>query len=285
VSLYAIDGTWNDERSGEVAAHTNVLDFAKAYAGIGIFYTRGVGTRLGWLGKFAGGVFGAGGRDRVGDAYWDICRTWHAGDPEIAIVGFSRGAALSLDLAHKLHREGIRHPDTHAVIQARPPIQFVGLFDVVGSFGVPGNAINLGHSLSLPPNVVHCCHAMALDERRRTFPVTRIARAHEVWFRGGHGDVGGGNQNPARNDITLRWMLLKAQACGLPIDAARVPDETAIDPNAPILAKATPVPDRRECRPGDRIHYTTEACTVDNLRAALPEVEVETVADEALPPL
>ena len=35
MSLYAIDGTWNDERSGEVAAHTNVLDFAKAYAGIG----------------------------------------------------------------------------------------------------------------------------------------------------------------------------------------------------------------------------------------------------------
>ena len=34
----------------------------------------------------------------------------------------------------------------------------------------------------------------------------------EVWFRGVHSDVGGGNDNHALNDITLRWMLRKAIA-------------------------------------------------------------------------
>lgn len=278
MSLYAIDGTWNDERDGEVAAQTNVLAFARAYAGLGIFYTRGVGTRFGWLGRLAGGLTGAGGRDRVKDAYWDICREWAAGDREIAIVGFSRGAALALDLANRLHRDGIRDPKTKRALDAGPRIRFIGLFDVVGSFGIPGNALNLGHTLALPPNVQVCCHAMALDERRPAFPVTRVKGAYEVWFRGGHGDVGGGNQNP-RNDITLRWMLLKARAAGLPVDEARVP--AVIDGRAPIRPKPALPPRPRRCRAGDRIHFTVDRYLDDDLRARLPAVIVETPADEA----
>jgi uncharacterized protein (DUF2235 family) len=55
---------------------------------------------------------------------------------------------------------------------------------------------------------------MALDERRRDFPVTRWdpdPRVEEVWFPGAHSDIGGGN--PAKesglSDVALEWMQAK----------------------------------------------------------------------------
>ena len=58
---------------------------------------------------------------------------------------------------------------------------------------------------------------MALDERRPSFLPTRLPGAHEVWFRGVHSDVGGGNTNRGLNDIALKWMLSKAKGASLPI--------------------------------------------------------------------
>jgi hypothetical protein len=63
-------------------------------------------------------------------------------------------------------------------------------------------------------------HAMALDEERLDFPVTRWQkdpRIQEVWFTGAHSDVGGGY--PAAecglSDIALNWMMLKFQSVGV----------------------------------------------------------------------
>jgi len=53
-------------------------------------------------------------------------------------------------------------------------VRFVGVWDTVASFGLPGNNLNIGWQLTLPPNVKRCYHAMALDERRGNFPLTRI---------------------------------------------------------------------------------------------------------------
>ena len=64
-----------------------------------------------------------------------------------------------------------------------------------------------------------CYHALALDEARQAFRPTRVKGGCEVWFRGVHSDVGGGNDNHALNDITLRWMLRKAIVSGLPMVA------------------------------------------------------------------
>lgn len=282
MSLYAIDGTWNDERDGEIEAQTNVLDFAKAYSGIGIFYKRGVGTKLGFFGRLFGGLAGAGGRSRLKDAYEDICTEYIAGDTDIVIMGFSRGAALALDLANRLAEKGIVHPKTKQVVDAAPPIQFLGLFDVVASFGLPGNDINIGHTLTLPANVRRCCHAMALDERRRLFPVTRVKGAYEVWFRGGHGDVGGGNGNHPRNNISLRWMLRKAKAAGVPIDEAKVPADTDVDPFAPLRAKFSPVPEYRACADGDRVHFTVLMFASAEARPVPAAAVCETAAGESL---
>ena len=85
---------------------------------------------------------------------------------------------------------------------------------------------------------------MALDEHRPSFLPTRLNGACEVWFRGVHSDVGGGNTNRGLNDIALKWMMSKAKAAGLPIaqediDALK-PDATAtphFDPAFPLSVR------------------------------------------------
>lgn len=116
---------------------------------------------------------GMGGRTRVKKVYEQFCKNWAAGDTIIDIIGFSRGAALALDFANNIEDDGIRRPGSKEVIADRPPIRFLGLWDVVGSFGIPINVghlrfqeINFGHEFCLPDNVEYCFHAMVLDERR-----------------------------------------------------------------------------------------------------------------------
>ena len=225
MALYAFDGTWNREHpEKEVARHTNVKRFFDLYEGTRNVYLAGVGTRLGIVGRLIGGVFGAGGFSRLDDMYRRLCDNYVAGHTRINLVGFSRGAALALDFANRIAKRGIVDAGGR-VVTRQPVIDFIGLFDVVGSFGIPISLgpfkfqeWNVGHTLALPENidVSNCFHALALDERRRTFMVTRITGAYEVWFAGVHSDVGGGNGNTARNDIALRWMALMAQQAGLP---------------------------------------------------------------------
>ena len=111
--------------------------------------------------------------------------------------------------------------------QAR--VRFLGLWDNVPSFGIASLPANIGWDLDLPDNVDRCCHAMALDERRHTFRLYRPEAPRvknvktasvltEVWFRGVHSDVGGGNKNTGLSSIPLHWMFMQAQRCGLQLD-------------------------------------------------------------------
>lgn len=83
-------------------------------------------------------------------------------------------------------------------------------------------------------NVAIARHAIAIDERRRYFPVHRFEispsaqetaeqireRLHEVWFAGIHGDVGAQDDDDHRlSDIAFDWMVREAVAAGLRIDA------------------------------------------------------------------
>ena len=102
----------------------------------------------------------------------------------------------------------------------------VGVWDTVGALGVPEYIQGRRRDLfsfvdtTLSSMVDHGFHAMALDEERRDFPVTRWrkdARIQEVWFTGAHSDVGGGY--PANqcglSDIALNWMMLKFQSVSM----------------------------------------------------------------------
>ena len=264
MALYAFDGTWNSIHDGEEAdRNTNVKRLCEMYTlpdTVGPFYIAGIGTKFGVVGKAVGGAFGVGAEPRVHQMYELVCDTYSKGHEDIEVIGFSRGAALALDLVNRLHTKGIVDPKSKQQIATQPQIKFVGLWDTVGSFGLtlgPFQEINIGHHLSLPSSVRHAFHALALDERRMNFVPTRLNGAYEVWFRGVHSDIGGGNQNFGLNNITLRWMARKAILAGVPLDPSKIPGDADINVNAELKEPLDPVAiGHRTLKPEDRIHYT-----------------------------
>jgi uncharacterized protein (DUF2235 family) len=263
MALYAFDGTWNSEKdAGQYDRNTNVVRFKDQYAGPKFFY-QGVGTRHGMLGKFFGGAFGVGGQKRIERARADMARQFAAGDRDVDIVGFSRGAALAAHFANVIADDGVQVGG----VRERPAVRFLGVFDLVAAFGIPVNLgfsfnrVNLGYKLSLSQGVKFCYHALALDEARQAFRPTRLRGGCEVWFRGVHSDVGGGNDNRSLNDITLRWMLNKAIASGLPMAAGCVAASCArADVQGVIGENFDPIRNRpREPKGEDRFHYTVAA--------------------------
>jgi hypothetical protein len=263
MALYAFDGTWNSEKdAGEYDRNTNVVRFKDQYAGTRFFY-KGVGTRHGTLGKFFGGAFGVGGQERIEKALEDVARQFAAGDRDIDILGFSRGAALATHFANVIGDDGVR---VDGVLEV-PQVRFLGVFDLVAAFGMPinlgfnFNRINMGYRLGLSKGVKHCYHALALDEARQAFRPTRLRGGCEVWFRGVHSDVGGGNDNHALNDISLRWMLHKAIASGLPMAADCIATSCSrADVDGKIADNFDPIRNRaREPKDGDMFHYTVSS--------------------------
>ena len=208
--LYAFDGTWNLDKPG-TEHDTNVVWFRDAYVGLPPFYREGIGTRFDVVGKIVGGVFGAGGKQRVKEALEHFRAHQPPGEP-IAVVGFSRGAALALHFVNQLAKK----------FSPRPPVKFVGLWDTVPAVGIAATKIDdeLFWDLDLPANVERCFHAMALDERRLDFRIhhpdpSGPNQLVEVWFRGVHSDVGGGNENSALSSIALNWMFECAARTGI----------------------------------------------------------------------
>ena len=225
MALYAFDGTGNQDQT-ESVRDSNVVDFFSAYIDpnknddpkkeVGSLYLKGIGRRAQTIfGKTFAEAFGIGGHERVRQAMERLEANREAGDSIVDIVGFSRGAALAMSFANEIDRK-----------MEDITIRFVGVFDVVGQFGLPGRHINAGHILALPDNVLTCRHAMALDETREFFPLTRLcdpggtpaSSLVELWFRGVHSDVGGGNGNRGLNWVSLHWMFRNAVRAGLPID-------------------------------------------------------------------
>jgi uncharacterized protein (DUF2235 family) len=103
----------------------------------------------------------------------------------------------------------------------------VAVWDTVGSMGIPayiqGQRRDLFSfvDLKLSPLIDRGFHAMALDEQRRDFPVTRWnadpARIEQVWFIGCHSDVGGGfpRAESGLSDIALQWMMERIRNLGV----------------------------------------------------------------------
>lgn len=274
MALYAFDGTWNLDHEDEDLRDTNVVRFGELYAGT-TEYRAGVGTRFRRLGRFAGGVFGAGGRRRIQEMREELAENWGLGDHVVDVIGFSRGAALALHFANGLAESGLEVKGE----TIHPRVRFLGLWDVVASFGlsfdtfVDFQSINLGWDIDrVAANVDHCFHALALDERRETFEMTRLdpENCHdhivETWFRGVHSDIGGGNENPKRSNIALQWMLERALGCGLPIkeNRARDPRYAEVDPLAPVSENSDPQRDeRRVVGPDDDRHESSRSTTLE----------------------
>ena len=128
----------------------------------------------------------------------------------------------------------------------RPSIRLLGLFDTVASVIEPGPGrwpqLKMHAWTSRNPSVEAVRHALALDERRRMFrdlkwpenkpfKENRFAKtdgvpqdAKEVWFRGVHGDIGGGypESESALAKITLDWMISETGPMGLDYETRTV---------------------------------------------------------------
>jgi uncharacterized protein (DUF2235 family) len=198
-------------------------------------YEQGVGTefRSPLDNKVVGGITGYGGESRVESMYAKFRARWEAGDREVDIIGFSRGAALAREFANLLHERGYR-PETgrrewwrrgrKKTVKCPVEIRFLGIFDTVGSFGRPGNNINLGVRLNVPPNVKKVAHAVARDEKRSLFPVTLLNEPRagqefqELVFPGDHSDIGGGwgGDRNMLSDAPLRFVWREGRAVGVP---------------------------------------------------------------------
>jgi len=155
------------------------------------------------------------------------------------------------------------------------PIKSVAVWDTVGSYGIPEYAkdkrVDLFRfcDLSLSPCVEYGFHAMAIDEMREDFPVTRWEPREnilETWFIGAHADVGGGypEAESRLSDIGCDWLTEQLQGVGVQFSkpAVYVPDgdqKQAIhkpweSPPFDLLGKAS-----RAVKASDSLHPTVKS--------------------------
>lgn len=244
------DGTWNDTDS--IDDLTNVSRLAWAIKPVDdrggkeipqiVFYQSGVGSEGDIFDKIKGGGLGLGLSRNVRDAYTFICNNYCDGD-DVFLFGFSRGAYTARSVGGLIGYAGLlgkndldrfmqlwdgyrtsskdkpnEFPGRHKNVE----IQCIGVWDTVGSLGIPGT---LGlpfrdyykfHDTNLGVHVKFAFHALALDEQRKDFQPTlwqqkpegkaKGQKLKQVWFAGVHSDVGGGYPEHGLSDITLAWM-------------------------------------------------------------------------------
>lgn len=121
-------------------------------------------------------------------------------------------------------------------------VTMVGVWDTVGALGIPAifGGIDVSQygflDTTLHPDVKNAYQCLAIDEQRAQFPATLWTAPttpvpgqtiEQVWFSGCHGDVGGGtlvggpvDAGTRLCDITMGYMVAKAQALGLTFDPA-----------------------------------------------------------------
>jgi uncharacterized protein (DUF2235 family) len=253
--VFCADGTWDKPQNA-----TNVYRLYKALATTATqapFYDDGVGATGLPLEHLAGGAFGAGLFEKVKEGYSQIAQVYEAGD-ELFLFGFSRGAYTARSLAGMIAICGLptqsfnqqlvetafqayrNKDDRQKLLASLGPnalfdaqIKMVGVWDTVGSLGIPGAVFNIPDPLfgfldtGLHPDVHNAYQALAVDEKRREFPPTLWTSTpasgqvlEQVWFAGVHCDVGGSYPETGLSNITLSWMLSKAVALGIEVQSA-----------------------------------------------------------------
>ena len=251
--VLCLDGTWNTykDQTNVSRLHAiipNIPDDSSADQIQIKYYDEGVGT--GQNDRIRGGAFGGGLAENIRQAYAWLSENYKKGS-DVFIFGFSRGAytarslagliskcgipnnenrrdrADQVKLAYKVYRDkSIKNKDDAAKALGSEfvsiNIKFLGVWDTVGSLGVPTfNIAEKFHDTDLCENVENAYHAIAIDEHRKAYDVVLWTRKHahtnmeQRWFPGAHANVGGGYDEDLLPDLSLRWMIDKAHACGI----------------------------------------------------------------------
>ncbi|KAF2217434.1 hypothetical protein CERZMDRAFT_80195 [Cercospora zeae-maydis SCOH1-5] len=106
------------------------------------------------------------------------------------------------------------------------PIKAIGVFDTVGSLGIPVNPLlqrlGLPHVLrkyrfyntDLDPNIENAFQALALDESRSAYRPALWQKIpgvqsnlKQVWYPGAHTSIGGGYPEASLSNLSLAWMM------------------------------------------------------------------------------
>jgi len=241
--IIGCDGTWNDT---EGSTQTNVVKILNACASKDqvTHYEEGVGTAH--LEALPGGIYGKGLDRQILGAYRFLRKRfadtdWNREENKVFIFGFSRGAYAARRLAGLITHSGIpakasdvdlawqlylKH-DSQSVEDLKKsgrlfdiPIEVLAVWDTVKTTNDEDFNDN-----KLPKAVVAGYHAMAIDEKRKLFPVLKWnneSRVSQTWFSGVHSDVGGGYSECSLSDITLLWMIDNAYKHGLNFKASEV---------------------------------------------------------------
>jgi hypothetical protein len=234
------------------------------------YYHPGVGTDGSWWDKAIGGGTGRGLDRNIMSAYRELCDHYDAGD-RIFLFGFSRGAYTVRSLAGFVARCGLLDTTSDDLAEAQIwqriervfnqgyrrrsetreqwdslgwkfknpknsalPVRFLGVWDTVGSLGIPDDMALLNlldkrhdytfHDTALSPSIEIARHAVALDEKRASFQPTLWTSAgddaKQIWFAGVHADVGGGYRETGLSDWALAWMIDEAATADLAFDPA-----------------------------------------------------------------
>ena len=138
----------------------------------------------------AGMAGGAGGKERLNRAYFwlkDRCAELpKQASKTVDIYGWSRGASLSRTFVNLVNM-ALRK------LEPAVAVRFVGIWDTVGSFGLPGDDSNPGQNLYIDATDARAIvHQTARHELRHTFPLT-IVPGIDREYAGEHTDVGGGH--------------------------------------------------------------------------------------------
>lgn len=210
-----------------------------------VHYEKGVGTRAGE--EIMGNAAGAGRERRIQSGYSFLRGQYALANVKphqnrVFLLGFSRGAYIVRRLSGMLDFCGLtrrasdearawdiyENRDERAAAKLKSSgksfaigVEMIGVWDTVKA--------TLDASFNdrdLAGNVVAGYHAMAIDEKRKLFPVLRWKaeekRVLEAWFAGVHSDVGGGYKRRGLSNIALHWMIYRAASHGLQFKASAV---------------------------------------------------------------
>ncbi|HET7930760.1 MAG TPA: DUF2235 domain-containing protein [Rhodanobacteraceae bacterium] len=280
------DGTWNKasthtnvEQLSKLVAPVDALGNPQVCN-----YVKGVGVAPG-VEHLLGGAFGLGLSDKVKLGFKWLSESWRPAD-EIWLFGFSRGAYTARSLGGLIRKCGLLPPGDNGSVtdtaiddayafyrnKLKPgvdpatgvdptapwraqrhsrevAIHFIGVWDTVGSLGIPGVASWFPfsrkryafHDTDLSKLVKYAYQALAIDEHRPDFKPTKRERlpdspgasalttwkpeqieVEQRWFVGAHADVGGGEKTDGAGhapdtlpEIPLAWMQAKAAGAGL----------------------------------------------------------------------
>lgn len=208
-------------------------------------YVEGVGSETAtYTGGALQGVFALSFPEKIQNGYQFISQQYQTGD-KIFLTGFSRGAAIAVSLVNMINKIGIvqsskateqvlkkaynvylatenkqeaaefRSQNSHSEAQ----ITCLALYDAVLAWE---NQESHFHGFEIPEIVKVFRHALAADERRKSFNYLPLKPSNpdetdteQRIFPGAHSDVGGGYRHRGLAQIAFRWMLKEMSQCGL----------------------------------------------------------------------